>query len=189
MSITVELDPEGPQPERTGVYRIRGDAAELLYIGMTNCLPARWNSHMLYQPWWHEVRALSIEYYDSREEAAAAEKAAILAERPKYNKAYLMPSRTGPRPKPRVVTVPEAPQPRPPAASASACGSRWEGPMLTTEGAAKFLGITEEELLELVRSDRDLIYYDFDPLAPGDLRFLPNELRAYAAYLPEGIAA
>lgn len=189
MSITVELDAEGPQPERTGVYRIRGEAAELLYIGLTNCLPVRWNSHMLYQPWWREVRSLSIEYYGSREEAAAAEKAAILAELPKYNKAYLMPSRTGPRPKSRVAPVEEPPQPRPAVAPFSTCGSRWEGPMLTVEAAAKFLGITEEELMGLVHSDRDLACYDLDRTTPGNLRFLPNELRAYAAYLPEEVAA
>ena len=189
MSITVELDPEGPQPERTGVYRIRGEAAELLYIGLTNCLPVRWNSHMLYQPWWHEVRSLAIEYYDSREAAAAAEKAAIKAEKPKYNKTYLLPLRTGPRPTPKAVTVKTPPPPPPTVTSHSTCGSRWEGPMLTPEDAAKFLGITEEELMERLRSDRDLICYNLDRTTPGNLRFLPNELRAYAAYLPEGIAA
>jgi hypothetical protein len=31
-------------PERTAVYRIRGEADVLLYIGMTNSVSIRWNA-------------------------------------------------------------------------------------------------------------------------------------------------
>lgn len=82
-------------PERTAVYRIRGDVGELIYIGMTNSIPIRWNGHERVQPWWDEIRSLTVDWYESREEAAEVEKAAILAEQPKYNVTYLKPARTG----------------------------------------------------------------------------------------------
>jgi len=80
--------------ERTAVYRIRGEAEALLYIGMTNNPAIRWNGHQLVQPWWDELRTLTVEWYDSRPEAAEAERLAVLAEQPKYNLTYLKP--TGP---------------------------------------------------------------------------------------------
>lgn len=78
-------------PDRTAVYRIRDEDDVLLYIGMTNNVPNRWNGHQAVQPWWDEVRSLTIEWYETRTEAAEAEKAAILAEQPKYNVTYLRP--------------------------------------------------------------------------------------------------
>lgn len=75
--------------ERTAVYRILGEDDELLYIGMTNNPAIRWNGHQRIQPWWNELRSMSVEWFDSREEAAAAEKAAIQSEEPKYNVTYL----------------------------------------------------------------------------------------------------
>lgn len=80
--------------QRTALYRIRGEAEVLLYIGITNSPAIRWNGHQLIQPWWDELRTLTVEWYDSRTEAEAAEKAAVLAEQPKYNVTYLKP--TGP---------------------------------------------------------------------------------------------
>jgi predicted GIY-YIG superfamily endonuclease len=81
--------------ERTAVYRIRGEAGVLLYIGMTSSPSIRWNAHQLEQPWWDELRTLTVEWHESRPEAEAAEKAAILAEQPKYNVTYLKPARLG----------------------------------------------------------------------------------------------
>lgn len=77
-------------PERTALYRIRGDCDVLLYIGISNCVPIRWNSHMRVQPWWDELRSLTVDWYDKREDAEEAEKAAIRAELPKYNKAHVI---------------------------------------------------------------------------------------------------
>jgi predicted GIY-YIG superfamily endonuclease len=74
---------------RTALYRIRGEADVLLYIGISNHLSMRWNHHQAHQPWWDELRSLTVEWYDWRSEAEDAEKAAILAEQPKYNKTYL----------------------------------------------------------------------------------------------------
>jgi hypothetical protein len=80
------------EPERTAVYRVFGEEHLLLYIGMTNSIPIRWNGHEAVQPWWDELRSLTVEWYESRPEADAAEEAAIRAERPKYNVTYLKPS-------------------------------------------------------------------------------------------------
>lgn len=80
-------------PERTALYRIRGEGGELLYIGITNGVPFRWNGHQKVQPWWDELRTLTVEWHASREEAEAAEKAAIRAEQPKYNVTHLKPGR------------------------------------------------------------------------------------------------
>jgi predicted DNA-binding transcriptional regulator AlpA len=84
-----------PEPERTAVYRVRGEADELLYIGMTNGPAVRWNSHQLVQPWWDELRTLTVQWHDSRPEAAETEKLAIFAEQPKYNLTYLKPAGLG----------------------------------------------------------------------------------------------
>jgi len=80
-------------PERTALYRIRGEGHVLLYIGITNSVPFRWNGHQAVQPWWDELRSLTVERYDTRAQAEQAEKAAILAEQPRYNVTYLKPTR------------------------------------------------------------------------------------------------
>lgn len=79
-------------PGRTAVYRIRDEGDDLIYIGMTNNVAFRWNSHQIVQPWWGEVRSMTFEWYETRDEAADAEKAAIFAEQPKYNVTYIKPS-------------------------------------------------------------------------------------------------
>ena len=78
--------------ERTALYRIRGEGDVLLYIGITNSVPFRWNGHQAVQPWWDELRSLTVEWYSTRAQAEEAEKAAILAEQPKYNVTYLKPT-------------------------------------------------------------------------------------------------
>lgn len=77
---------------RTALYRIWGDA-DLLYIGITNNFGRRWNQHAKRQPWWDEMRRLTVdEWFGSREDAEAAEVAAIRAENPKYNQVHADPS-------------------------------------------------------------------------------------------------
>jgi predicted GIY-YIG superfamily endonuclease len=76
-------------PEGTALYRIRGAAGLLLYIGVSDDFGRRWWVHAKTQPWWSEMQSLSAdEWYDTREAAEAAEKTAIKAERPKYNKKH-----------------------------------------------------------------------------------------------------
>jgi len=83
----------------TALYRIWGEADLLLYIGISKDFGARWKQHAKRQPWWDEMRRLSVDaWYLSREEAEATEEAAIRAERPKYNKIHTAPlSRKRPR--------------------------------------------------------------------------------------------
>jgi hypothetical protein len=72
--------------ERTALYRMYGDANRLLYIGISKNFGMRWQKHASTQPWWPQVKRQTIDWYDSREEARAAELAAIPAEKPLYNK-------------------------------------------------------------------------------------------------------
>lgn len=79
--------------ERTALYRIWGDAGLLLYIGISNSFGRRWREHAKRQPWWDEMRRLTAdEWFDHREDAEAAERTAIKAERPKYNKTHAVPA-------------------------------------------------------------------------------------------------
>jgi predicted GIY-YIG superfamily endonuclease len=73
----------------TALYRVRGEGAVLLYIGISKEFGRRWRDHARKQPWWGEMRSLSVDaWYESREEAEAAETAASKAEKPKYNKRH-----------------------------------------------------------------------------------------------------
>lgn len=75
--------------ERTALYRVWGAAGLLLYIGISKDFGGRWKRHAKQQPWWDEMKRLAAdEWFDSREEAEAAEAVAIRAEKPKYNKQH-----------------------------------------------------------------------------------------------------
>jgi predicted GIY-YIG superfamily endonuclease len=71
--------------EQTALYRFLGSEDASLYIGITHDLGERWSSHARKQPWWHEVRRLTVDMYPDREAAQDAETAAIKAERPRHN--------------------------------------------------------------------------------------------------------
>jgi hypothetical protein len=72
----------------TALYRLFGADGELLYIGISDAFGRRWRDHAMSKPWWPDVRRQAIDWHPSREDAEAAEKAAIKAERPKYNVAH-----------------------------------------------------------------------------------------------------
>lgn len=72
------------EPAQT-LYRFFNADGQLLYIGVTGNVRARWNAHSLTQPWWTEVATCTIEHRPSRAVALAAEKAAIVAEQPLHN--------------------------------------------------------------------------------------------------------
>ena len=131
-------------PERTALYRIRGEGDALLYIGITCNLAMRWNGHQRKQPWWDELRSLTVDWYDSRDEAEAAEEAAIKAERPKYNKTYLV---KRPRRLTQVVAVDYAP-PDYTGLDRRAAGDG----LLTLAGLADFLDISPKLLDRLTRT-------------------------------------
>ncbi|CDZ89022.1 hypothetical protein ACQR3W_21915 [Rhodococcus ruber] len=69
---------------RTVLYRHFGEDGTLLYIGIAYDPGARWLQHMD-KTWWHEVYSTRMEHFPDRESAEAAEKAAIIDERPMWN--------------------------------------------------------------------------------------------------------
>lgn len=73
---------------RTALYRLFGDAGDLLYIGIANNPLQRWERHSMIKDWWPQVARKDVEWYATRLEAAAAEESAIQRERPKYNRTH-----------------------------------------------------------------------------------------------------
>lgn len=71
------------------LYRFFDSDGKLLYIGITNNPQRRFQNHRATKPWFAEVAHSTMEYYSSRDDLAAAEAAAIMAELPKYNGAYM----------------------------------------------------------------------------------------------------
>lgn len=67
------------------LYRFYGAADELLYIGITNSLTRRWGQHEDEKPWFSHVVRATVEQHPSREAVFAAERAAIQAEKPRFN--------------------------------------------------------------------------------------------------------
>lgn len=73
------------EAERTSLYRFYDEADQLLYVGITGDPRARWAQHAAERAWWPDVARHSVEWLDSREDAEAAELAAITAEGPLHN--------------------------------------------------------------------------------------------------------
>lgn len=71
---------------RTALYRFFDEAGSLLYVGMTGDLHMRWEWHAKDKFWWHLVVRSEVIWHKTRDEADEAERAAIIAERPIYNR-------------------------------------------------------------------------------------------------------
>lgn len=67
------------------LYRLYGDHDVLLYVGISVSALGRLGEHLTEKSWAVDVRRTTIEAYDDRAAAAAAEVAAIKAERPLHN--------------------------------------------------------------------------------------------------------
>lgn len=80
----------GVKPQ--SIYRFYNAAGELLYLGLTNSLPARMKEHNEDRRkfvWWRLVARIDVEHLPpgtSRKRAEAIETAAIGREAPKFNK-------------------------------------------------------------------------------------------------------
>jgi len=72
--------------EPTTLYRFFDAAGHLLYVGITSDLPTRLRTHNRLQNWWRDVVRTTLEHFDSREAARAAELVAIRDEHPRYNR-------------------------------------------------------------------------------------------------------
>ncbi len=68
------------------IYRLFSKSGELLYIGKTTQPFTRPWAHCSQKPWGKEVDRVETEEFDSEEAAFAAEREAIIREKPKYNK-------------------------------------------------------------------------------------------------------
>lgn len=69
---------------RTCVYRAYDADERLLYVGISMNLDGRLSKHRS-SAWWPLVEEITIQWFDGREAAKAAEREAILNESPIYN--------------------------------------------------------------------------------------------------------
>ena len=69
----------------TYLYRFYDARGMLLYIGITGDFGKRWQQHAQKQPWWNDRRRMTVDLYDTRDDAIDAEALAIFAEQPKHN--------------------------------------------------------------------------------------------------------
>ncbi|MEV1013740.1 GIY-YIG nuclease family protein [Micromonospora sp. NPDC049801] len=67
------------------LYRFFDRTDVLLYVGITADLPTRLKSHRKGKPWWTQVANITIEPFETRQEALDAEKRAIREEGPLHN--------------------------------------------------------------------------------------------------------
>lgn len=72
------------------LYRFFDATGQLLYVGLTSDPGRRMGQHRVEKPWWSEVANVTIQTYPDRESVAAAERAAIRTETPRYNVACTM---------------------------------------------------------------------------------------------------
>lgn len=77
--------PARPAGAEAIVYRLYGEPGDLLYVGCTVDPAARFRAHQRRQPWWDEVTASEVIWYQEMGEAAGAEQQAIFTEHPVYN--------------------------------------------------------------------------------------------------------
>ena len=76
----------GPRPPgHTSLYRFFDADGALLYIGITNCLPRRFERHEGEKPWFAHVARVTVEHHPDRDAALVAERIAIQQEKPRYN--------------------------------------------------------------------------------------------------------
>jgi len=77
-----------PRSDRaTALYRHFDDGDNLLYVGISVDPDARWKAHKR-KDWARSAAMMSVEWFDNRPEAAAAEVLAIRAEKPLHNIAH-----------------------------------------------------------------------------------------------------
>ena len=75
-----------PYKEKYFVYRVFSEAEELLYIGSTNDVVLRISDHSRNSgKWFQFAHRVDIEQFETRAEARAAERAAVVNERPLGN--------------------------------------------------------------------------------------------------------
>ena len=101
MAVTLSLrafDPYAPSRELatdeesprlapvTALYRFFDADKRLLYIGITGQPRERWPVHRRKAVWWPRAAFVAVEIHDTEWQALDAERAAIKAENPQFNK-------------------------------------------------------------------------------------------------------
>lgn len=69
----------------TELYRHFDSEGRLLYVGISLSVLHRLRAHRRISPWFSQVTNITIERFETRDLALAAEKVAIKTERPKFN--------------------------------------------------------------------------------------------------------
>ena len=69
----------------TALYRHYDAEGTLLYVGISLNAAARLAQHREHATWYSQITSVTIEKFDSRDEALAAETVAIRKESPRYN--------------------------------------------------------------------------------------------------------
>lgn len=72
----------------TQLYRFFSQNGTLLYVGISLSALSRYRNHKTSANWWLEISSIQVVNYPSKELAVAAEKEAIISERPLYNQVY-----------------------------------------------------------------------------------------------------
>lgn len=67
------------------LYRFHATDGTLLYVGITADPGTRWRAHAHDKPWWQHVTNITVELHPTREAVLEAERAAIIAEKPRHN--------------------------------------------------------------------------------------------------------
>lgn len=117
--------------ERTALYRFFNAEDVLLYVGITKNFGQRWINHASSKPWWTEAQRHTAEWFETRCDAAAAEKRAVVDERPKYNIVH----------KPKAPRRPVPRQPVPPKVHADLSADYWD-----TADVAAYCGVTPQSV-------------------------------------------
>lgn len=81
-----------PRPRREAtcvLYRHFDEAGALLYVGISIRPAVRLYEHDRDSHWFHLVRRIELEHFQTIAEASAAERAAIQTEQPRFNKLHV----------------------------------------------------------------------------------------------------
>lgn len=81
----LSIDRERAETEKTCLYRHFDKAGTLLYVGIARDHQSRLKAHSRYAEWRYSIATVTVEYFDTREDAAKAEVKAIKTESPLHN--------------------------------------------------------------------------------------------------------
>jgi predicted GIY-YIG superfamily endonuclease len=72
----------------TTLYRFFNSQNDLLYVGISMNFASRIRSHKSERDWFTQIASITLEHYETREDAVEAEKQAITQECPRHNVAH-----------------------------------------------------------------------------------------------------